>query len=131
MKLLTDNLEIGTLIYELVNDICNCYPIIADKGSNYPFCVYRRTGFVPKNSKDIYNYEEIISFEIIIACTKYKESIQLAQQVKDKLENYRGIWRTTKVNQILMDNCNEDWSNDAYIQRMYFTISLDNKPARR
>lgn len=128
MKLLTDNLDFGTFIIEKIDDIIPVYPIIADKGATYPFCVYRRTGFVPKNTKDIYNYEEIISIEIIIASTSYKESIKLAQKIKDTLECYRGRWRTTTINQILMDNCNEDWSNDAYIQKLYFTVSLDNQP---
>lgn len=131
MKLLTDNLEFGTFINEFVDDICTTYPIIADKGATYPFCVYRRTGFIAKNTKDVYNYESVISMELIVASTKYKESVILAQKIKDKLEGYRGEWRTTRINKIVLDNTNEDWANDAYIQRLYFTISLDDAPRKR
>lgn len=128
MKLLTDNLEIGTYLIDRLDSTITTFPIIADKGATYPFCVYRRTGYRPKNSKDVYNYEEVINIELIIASTSYKESIKIAQSVKDILEGSRGKWRTTYINSITMDNSNEDWSNDAYIQRMYFTISLDNQP---
>lgn len=128
MRLATNNLEIGTFIKEQLDPIINTYPIIADKGAVYPFCVYKRTGFRPKNTKDIFNVEEELSIEIIIAGQTYKDSISFAQKVKDALENFRGKWRNTHINQILMDNTNEDWSNDTYIQKMYFTISLDNKP---
>lgn len=131
MKLLTDNLEFGTFLNEKLDNIIPVYPIIADKGASYPFCVYRRTGFLPKNTKDIYNYEEIMNIEVIIASTSYKESIKLAQKVKDTLEGYRGEWRTTTINSIEMNNSNEDWSNDAYIQKLYFTISLDNQRLKR
>lgn len=130
MKLLTDNLEIGTFIKEQLENILPTYPIISDKGIEGSFCVYRRTGFVAHDSKDIYNYEETITMEIIIVSPKYKESIKLAQSTKDRLEAYRGKWRTTHITSIVLDNCNEDWSNDAYIQRLYFTINIDNEPRR-
>lgn len=126
MKLLTDNLEIGTFITEQLNEILPTYPIISDKPTESPFCVYRRTGFISKNTKDRFNYEETISIEIILCATTYKDSITLAQRVKDKLEAFYGIWRNTFINCISLENTNEDWSNDAYIQRLYFTIDIDN-----
>lgn len=127
MKLLTDNLEIGQFIKETLDCIVPIFPIIAEKGCAYPFCVYRRTGFVAKNTKDVYDYESTISIELIIASQTYKESIRLAQQVKDKLEGYRGNWRTTTITGIYLDNCNEDFSDDAYIQRLYFTINVNDE----
>ena len=131
MKLLTDNLEIGTFITEQLNEILPTYPIISDKPTESPFCVYRRTGFVSKNTKDRFNYEETINIEIILCATTYKDSIKLAQQVKDKLEGFYGRWRNTFINVIFLDNTNEDWSNDMYIQRLYFTLEVDNGKIRK
>ena len=130
MKLLTDNLEIGTFITEQLNEILPTYPIISDKPTEAPFCVYRRTGFVSKNTKDRFNYEETINLEIILCATTYKDSIKLAQKVKDKLEGFYGRWRNTFINVIFLDNTNEDWSNDMYIQRLYFTLEVDNGKIR-
>lgn len=131
MKLKTENLEIGTFIIEQLEDILPTFPIVSENGVNYPFCLYRRTGMTSKNSKDIYNHEEQISIEIIVASSSYKESIKFAGLIKEKLEGLRGTWRNTWINNIVMDNSNEDWSNDAYIQKLYFTINLDNGKMKR
>ena len=127
MKLLTKNLEIGTFIKEQVDPICSTYPIIADKGADGNYCVYRRTGFIAKNTKDIFDYESTISMEIIVVAQTYKESIRLAQQIKDKLEGFRGIWNKTVITNIFLENTNEDWNNDFYLQRLYFTINVDDR----
>lgn len=130
MRLNTDTLEIGSFILEKLDNIISTYPIVADSGASYPFCLYRRIGFKGNDSKDIYNHEETVNIEIIIAATTYKESIKLAEKVKDTLEKLRGEWRNTVINHIIMDNSNEDFSSDAYLQKLYFTISLDNKGYR-
>lgn len=131
MKLLTDNLEIGTFLLEQLEEILPTYPIIADKGATANYCVYRRTGFRAKNTKDRFNYEETISMEIIIVAKTYKESVKLAKQVKEKLEGFVGNWRTTHINNIYLDNTNEDWANDFYLQKMYFTFEIDNERAKK
>lgn len=131
MKLKTENLEIGTFIIEQLEDILPIFPIVSENGVSYPFALYRRTGMTSKNSKDIYNHEEHISIEIIVASSSYKESIKFAGLIKEKLEGLRGTWRNTWINNIVMDNSNEDWSNDAYIQKLYFTINLDNGKMKR
>lgn len=126
MKLLTKNLEIGTFLMEQINPIVSTYPVIADKGANGNYCIYRRTGFTAKNTKDVYDYESTISMEIIVVAQTYKESIRLAQEIKDKLEGYRGHWNHTTITSIFLENSNEDWSNDFYLQRLYFTINVDD-----
>lgn len=127
MKLLTKNLEIGTFLVELINPICPTYPVIADKGANGNYCVYRRTGFVARNTKDLYDYESTVSIEIIVVAQNYKESIRIAQEIKDKLEGFRGKWNRTEITSIFLENTNEDWNNDFYLQRLYFTINLDDQ----
>lgn len=127
MRLLTKNLEIGTFLIEQINPICPTYPVIADKGANGNYCVYRRTGFVAKNTKDVYDYESTISIEIIVVAQTYKESIKLAQDIKDKLEGFRGMWNRTEITSIFLENTNEDWNNDFYLQRLYFTINVDDQ----
>lgn len=127
MKLKTHNLEIGTFIKELLDPYLPTYPIIADKGAEGNYCVYRRTSFAAKNTKDIYDYESTITIEIIVISTTYKESIRLAQRVKDALEGFRGRWNKTLITSIFLDNANEDWGNDFYLQRLYFTINVDDR----
>lgn len=126
MKHRTDTLKIGKYISNALEDIITIYPIVAEKTAKFPFAVYRRTNLSNKNTKDVYNYEEAITMEIICCAVTYNESVELAQKIKDKLENTRGKFESSEINQISMTNANEDWSNDAYIQRLYFNVDIDN-----
>lgn len=127
MKHNTKNMNIGKAINTMLSTILPSYPLIADQGANFPFSVYRRLGYMVKNTKDIYNYEETIVVEVEIAATTYAESIDLAQRVKDQLEHTRGVYENLKINDITMMDAGEDWVKDAYIQTMRFNIDLDGK----
>lgn len=123
----TDCLEIGELIFEMVNPIVSTFPLIAEKDALFPFAVYRRTSFTGRDTKDRYNYEEVVTIEIIVASEKYKESIKLASKIKDKLEYFQGIWRNTFISNITMINTSENFINESYAQIMIFEIKMDNE----
>lgn len=125
-RLHTDSLKIGTYLNDRLQQFLPCYPIIAEKGANYPFCVYKRTALSGNTSKDGYTFEEAISIEIIVCATTYSESIRLAHEIKTQLEQQRGKFEGINITGITLINANEDWSSDAYIQRLYFTIDIDN-----
>lgn len=123
----TRNLNVGKAINLMLSNVLPSYPIIAEQGANFPFAVYRRIGFQTKDSKDIYNYEETVVIEVIIAAQTYAESIELAQRVKDALEHNRGTYENLKINDITMTDAGEDWVNDSYIQTMRFNVDLDGR----
>lgn len=125
-RLHTDSLKIGTYINDRLQNYLPCFPIIAEKGANYPFCVYRRTALSGNTSKDGYTYEETISVEIVVCATTYSESIRYAHEIKTQLEQQRGRFENINITNISLTNANEDWSGDAYIQRLYFNIDIDN-----
>lgn len=125
-RLHTDSLKIGTYLNDRLKDFITCYPIIAEKGTNYPFCVYRRTALSGNNSKDGYTYKETISIEIIVCATTYSESVKCAHEIKTQLEKQRGRFENINITNIALTNANEDWSGDAYVQRLYFNIDIDN-----
>lgn len=127
MKHNTKNLNVGKAINTMLSTVLPSFPIIAEQGANFPFAVYRRIGYNTKNTKDVYNYEETIVFEVNIAATTYAESVELAQRVKDVLEHNRGTYDNLKINDITMMDASEDWVNEAYIQSMRFTIDLDGR----
>lgn len=128
MKYKSNNLEIGNMIYERINPIVPTYPIIADKGSTYPFSVYRRTYFRPSYTKDRNDFQDTVGIEILVCTNTYKESILLAQKIKDELELLRGRWKDTIVVNIDLIDSNEYWNEDAYVQRMIFEIQIDSTP---
>jgi|AATC01.1.fsa_nt_gi hypothetical protein len=51
-----NGLEIGKAIYKVLEGTTEVYPLVADKETNYPFIVYRRSGLTHANTKDRFNY---------------------------------------------------------------------------
>lgn len=123
----TSNLNIGKAVNLMLAPVLPSYPIIAEQGANFPFAVYRRSGFQSRNTKEIYSYEEAVAIEVVIAATTYAQSIELAQQVKDVLEHNRGTYENLEITDITMTDASEDYINDAYVQTMSFVITLDGK----
>lgn len=123
----TSNLNIGKAVNLMLAPVLPSYPIIAEQGANFPFAVYRRSGFQSRNTKEIYSYEEAVAIEVVIATTTYAQSIELAQQVKDVLEHNRGTYENLEITDITMTDASEDYINDAYVQTMSFVITLDGK----
>ena len=121
------SLEIGIAIDTLLNPICEVYPIIADKGATYPFIVYRRTALGEVNTKDlkVSGYIETATVELVIASTKYKDSIDLTEQVKETLERTRGNIQGIKIQNIEVINATETWANDAYLQVLTCRIDIE------
>jgi len=129
MKLRTSSLKIGRVIHENLKDIIRIFPIIAEKGVTGDFAVYRRTSLYTDDTKDLFNFEEKANIEIIIASTTYNDSLEYAQAIKIRMESLHGKFETEKEEAIIIDSielnsASEDWSNDAYIQRLSFEITI-------
>ena len=132
MKLRTSSLKIGRVIHSRLNDIIRIFPIIAEKGVSGNFAIYKRTSLSESDTKDLYNYEEIVNMDIIVVASTYDDSVELAQAIKIRLEETHGAFETQKeepiyINDIEMVNASEDWNNDAYIQRMTYQITIDKE----
>ena len=135
-KLRTSSLKIGRVVNQILSKILPTYPIVAEKGTQYPFAVYRRTGLQTANTKDIYNTVEYATVEIIVAATTYNESLKYAQDVKVQLENQRGISESAKeedikITDVFLTSASEDFVNDAYIQYMTFVIHIEGEHGYR
>lgn len=131
-KLRTSSLKIGRVIHEKIKDIIRIFPIIADKGVEGNFAVYRRTALNVSDTKDLYNYEEVAYMDIIVVSSTYDCSVELAQAIKIRLEAVNGDFETAKeeaitIGNIEMTNASEDWQNDAYIQRLTFKINIEKE----
>lgn len=122
-----NSLFVGLAINEIIKDIIPTFPIIADKTANYPFCVYRRTSLNEDLTKDLKckGYIEYVGLELVIASTKYKESVEKTQKIKDRLEQVQGNIANVKIRNIEVLNCTENWANDAYFQLMTVRIEIE------
>ncbi|MCH5241795.1 MAG: DUF3168 domain-containing protein [Muribaculaceae bacterium] len=124
MNLLNDSLWIGTMLKARLDGIAPVYPCVAT-GNPTEFCVYRRAGYQGRDTKDRFNYEETINIVIAVVAPTYIRSIDLAQRVKDRLDGLRGRWDDKLIEDITMTNAVEEYGDDAYVQQLFFSITLD------
>lgn len=115
---------IGKAIKAILSGIEKVYPLVADEGTTYPFVVYRRSGLIPASTKDRYSYKESATVEIIVASNSYPESIDVAEQVKQKMVNTRGTYSGLNVGEITLTNADEDFIEDTFIQKLNFNIEI-------
>lgn len=132
MKLRTSSLKIGRVIHHRLNDIIRIFPIIAEKGVEGNFAIYRRTSLSTDDTKDLYNYEEVAVMEIVVVASNYNNSVDLAQAIKIRMEATKGDFETEceeaiSINNVEMTNASEDWQNDSYIQRLTFEITIEKE----
>lgn len=127
----TDCFEISEFIFDKLNPIVATYPIIEKNGAQFPFCVYRRISFNGSDTKDRFNYEESVNIEIQIMTDNYRKGLELASEIKERLELLKGIWRNTCITNILLLNASEDIYGEAYVQTLIFQISMDNDKYRK
>ena len=81
-------LYIGEAVHELIKNVIRDYPIIADEGTKFPFCTWKRISGSEIGSKDgPYSRTQLV--EILVIDDHYEGSVQNAEKVYDKLNNYR------------------------------------------
>lgn len=132
-KIRHSSLLIGKVIVQELKDLIDVFPIVAPNGTQGNFAVYKRLNLEVDNTKDIYNYIEKTDIAITIVTDKYDDGLQLATNIKMYLEHLKGIYKTSKeedinINDVTLIDASEDWNNDKYLQTMIFQISLYNEP---
>lgn len=128
------SLQIGKVIYDILSTDTaitskvgsRIFPLIAENGTMFPFIVYKRNSIEPSTSKDRFIYSESIIIEIAIAATKYNESIEIAEAVRETLEGKKGRYKNIVISKIEMVDANEDFIEDTFIQTITFKIQTQN-----
>ena len=108
-------------LQSIVND--NIFPLVVKDGVTGPFVVYRRTGLTCSPNKDA----RFVDVTIEIACVAYDYStrVDIASHVLSTITR-RNIDCATNIT---LDTASEEYSDDAYVQNLTFTIAIleDNK----
>lgn len=125
MNIHADSLWIGALIKNRIEGIVPVYPAIAPADAPRDYCVYRRSGYSGRDTKDRFNYEETLFIEIAVVSPSYRDGIKIAQEIKDRLDGARGLWEGKMIEGIRMTNASEEFGDNAYIQRLFFSITVD------
>ena len=122
-------LSINKYIYTILKDdaelltMCkNIYPVIAEEDVKYPFILFTRTGVEPIDSKS-YVVGDRVSFTIAIVNDKYMLGVDIAERVRELFEKRRDAY----FSEINFTGCDEEYSNDAFVQRLNFVATILNK----
>ena len=128
-----NSLMIGKYIYKLLSEDeglsglvtpKKIFPLIANADTTYPFVVYSRTGLSVQYCKDGL-VEDTVEMQIIAVSDNYVESLEVANQIRKTLELRRYKDDDIQIRECKLTSVYEEYMEDAFIQRMNFTIKLN------
>lgn len=128
-----NSLLIGKYIYKLLSEDeglsglvtpKKIFPLIANADTTYPFVVYSRTGLSVQYCKDGL-VEDSVEMQIIAVSDNYVESLEVANQIRKTLELRRYKDDDIQIRECKLTSVYEEYMEDAFIQRMNFTIKLN------
>lgn len=122
-----DTLNIGKYIYSVLKftDV-GVYPLVADNDAKFPFIVYKRIGMASSGCKDGY-YEDMVSYEVAIVTDTYINGVQIANNVRALLERQYVTFEDMEISDTVITMASEEYSNNAYIQKIQFQSTINNK----
>lgn len=107
---------------EILNELVDkkIYPIVAEETVTYPFILFTKESAMGNYTKDLLMYDTV-TISIAIAATNYIQTVEIAERVRQILENRRDDY----FYNILFDEVTEDFAEDAYIQTLKFSSKIN------
>lgn len=96
------------------------YPLVAEESITYPFIIFTKESASGNYTKDLLLYDTV-SISVAVAAVNYFQTVQIAERVRQILENHRDGY----FYNILLDNVTEDFIEDTYIQQMQFSAKIN------
>lgn len=103
----------------------NIYPVVAPLSTKNPYIVFKRQINTQNDNKD--SRYSIVTIELNVYSNNYQQSIQLAELVKNTLEDiYNKEVEGFRIKYIVSTSIDEDYNEDYYSQTMYFDCKVLN-----
>lgn len=124
---MNNSLYIGGFVYNKLTTIeetgTRCYPLIAENSTNFPFIIYKRDSLERDSlTKDGYG-DDNVTVTITVVAESYKESLDIAQQVRQLLTVNNYNYNMMKITSNLT-SAYEYFEDNNYIQSLTFTMSV-------
>lgn len=125
------SLQVGKAIYTLLSSNQqlvsmvdgNIFPLIAEINTTFPFIVYKREAVTPQYTKDYWTSDEVM-INVMVASNDYVESIEIADLVRQSLDQKQGEYSGIKIRDLRLIQADEDFIDDTYIQYLTFKIKI-------
>lgn len=112
-----DILESNTELTEIVNN--KIFVQIAEENTTFPFVVLKRDSLQVEYIKNN-AVQDNVEISINIAATTYKQAVQIAELIRQKLE----LYTDTTIKQCRITNISEDFFENAFVQVLQFNIII-------
>lgn len=130
------SLEIGRIIKNILSQDeelsrqvgSKIFPLVADKGTSFPFIVYRRDGLTPSSNKDKLFYDTQVRMSFIVASSDYRQGLGICSKVIDVLLASQG--RTIvglEITDLELQDTSEEYREDTFLQLLSITVNIKNK----
>lgn len=96
------------------------YPIVAEENVKFPFVIFTKENCFANYTKDLLAYDSV-TISVAIAAVNYFQTVQIAERIRQVLENYRDGYFFN----ILLENVSEDFAEDTYIQQLQFSAKIN------
>ena len=106
---ITDNQDLASVLEKRI------FPLVAEEGTEYPYLIMKLESIQPAYSKDGRLYDNL-TVSVSVFAKDYKTVVNIQESVRNLLESYS----------FKLDSFNEDFSNDAYKQTVYYRTYYKN-----
>lgn len=105
--------------------VTKVFPVVTDKAI-LPYIAYRRKSVdaVSVKSQSVIDNADTTSIEILCFTQDYEGGIALAEAVRDALDGRQAEVDGLRMRSCVMTDSEEAWQDDAYVQRLVFTIKV-------
>ena len=104
------------------------FPLVADKGTSFPFIVYRRDGLTPSTNKDKLFYDTQVRISIIVASSDYRQGLGICSKVIDVLVGSKGrAIGALELTDVELKDTREEYREDTFLQLLSITVNIKNK----
>ena len=101
----------------------NVFPVVVDN-ARLPYIAYRRVSFEQKAQKTGLKWADTVVEEVVCYAASYEESIRLAEAVRAALDGVQYAMGDMNMRSCTLTGADEGWQDDAYIQRLVFTLKI-------
>ncbi|VTY04829.1 Uncharacterised protein [Prevotella melaninogenica] len=130
-----ESLELGRVVKsillqdeEISRQVGSIFPLVAEKGTTFPFIVYRRDGLTPSTNKDKLVYDTQVRMSFIVASSDYRQGLGICSKVIDVLLASQG--RTIgglEITDLELQDTSEEYREDTFLQLLSITVNIKNK----
>lgn len=118
-----NSLLIGNYIFDVISNMnVPTFPIVAEQGTTFPFCVYRRVGLNAQDTKDGI-VDDTVTYEINVYSKGYKEGLTLINNIRKALGK-RYSKEGLSITDMTIVGSQEDYAQEAYWQQITYMVTV-------